>query len=102
MSQPPKIPSLPIHAIVWEDAAYADTERPTTVTACTLGVILENNDKHVIVVGEAFSDSTSRHYTAIPKRMVQRIVRVGRVKLPEFEQPALPVENEEDDVSEPV
>lgn len=91
----PKVPSIAIHAVAWEDATYSDTEQTDTVMAVTIGVILENSDKKIVVASEIFSDKTSRHYTSIPKRMVERVVRVGTVKLPEFDKPALPVEEEE-------
>lgn len=90
-----KVPSLPVHAVVWEDAAYSDTEKTSTVVAVTVGVILENTDKQVVVAAEVFGDKTSRHYTAIPRRMVDRIVKVGTVKVPEFQPPTLPVEEED-------
>lgn len=90
-----KVPSLPVHAIVWEDAAYSDTEKADTVTAVTIGVILEQTARQVVIASEVFGDKTSRHYTAIPKGMVRRVVKVGNVKLPEFEPPTIPVEEED-------
>jgi hypothetical protein len=93
-----KTPGVPVHAVVWLDAAYGDTEKVTPVVAVTMGVILERTEHgHILVASEMFGDATFRHYTAIPMGMVKRVERVGRLSLPELirEQP----EEEEDDAT---
>jgi hypothetical protein len=89
------VPSLPVHAVVWEDASYSDTEKIIDPTfAVTVGVIVEKTEKYIQVACEVFDDKTSRHHTRIPKTMVLRILRVGSVKLPEFAKPDLPDDDE--------
>ena len=93
----PKTPGVPVHAVVWLDAAYGDTEKVVPVVAVTLGVILEKTGEHVLLASEMFGDSTYRHYTAIPVGMVKRIERVGRLSFPELvrETPEEEEENEQ-------
>lgn len=94
----PKTPGVPIHAVVWVDAAYGDTEKVTPVVAITIGVMLEKNEQHIMLASELFGDSTYRHYTAIPLGMVKRIERVGRLSTPEIPKTT---PDEEEDTPEP-
>lgn len=99
-----RVPSLPVYAVIWEDAAYDDTARPEPTVAVTCGVVLVTSEREILVASEVFDDRSSRHYTSIPRAIVRRIERVGRVRLPEFARPSAaavpPVPLEEESPSE--
>ena len=71
----------------WEDATsnngYYDKDHPektTTISAKTVGFLVERTRKVVKVCGENFEDGDLRHIHSIPKGMVRKITILSEAK----------------------
>ena len=81
----PKSHKYPLFAVFWTDATKEDdAHSPGDITpenAVSYGYIIgDENGKvtdHIKLVGEVFADGHMRSTTAIPGRMIKKIVKVG-------------------------
>ncbi len=77
-------PTEEISVVIWKDATYHSDRVPDLPIAVTCGRIVEMDDDSVVIAAEFFNDGMNRDYTRIPREVVLRIARVGRLRLPEF------------------
>ena len=83
LRRPIKLPkSLRVVLVEWEDATHQVDERDTpmgTMIAYTLGFLVRNTKKDVVLCGEVFEDGGRRDITAIAKPMVRKIIQVATI-----------------------
>lgn len=68
----------------WEDATEIedyDTDG-NPITTCTAGFLLKVTPKKVVIASEVFENGEVRRSIVIPRGMIRRIYRLGRVSLP--------------------
>ncbi len=81
----PKTLKHPVYAVYWTDATKEDdAHSPADITpenAVSYGYIIGDENgtitDHVKLVGEIFADGHMRSNTAIPGRIVKKIVKIG-------------------------
>lgn len=83
-----KVPTLALVAVVWLDATYVHDEMPhdelKPTPAVTVGKVVNMCATHITIASEVFNDGDYRQVMAIPRGMVQRIVPLKTIRLPEF------------------
>lgn len=79
-------PYVDVVGIVWTDAVKHDDDHRQAEPAVgmTMGTIVDADSDRIKIASEQFSDGDCRDVTAIPRGMVQRIIKIKRVYLPEF------------------
>ena len=83
LKQPLKPPKhLKVVLVEWEDATHQDDEQDApmgTMIAYTIGFLVRNTKKDVVLCGEVFEDGGRRDITAIAKKMVRKIIPVAKI-----------------------
>ena len=78
-----KLPtSLRVVLVEWEDATHQADEQDAplgTMVAYTIGFLIRNTKKDVVLCSEIFEDGSRRDITAISKKMVRVITPVAKI-----------------------
>ena len=66
--------------LFWTDAVFSDeNDRPRPAEMLTVGFLVSENDEQISVAHELDTDDgTFRGVTAVPRGMVQKVVKLGR------------------------
>ena len=83
LKRPIRLPAfLRVVLVEWEDATHQADEHDAplgTMIAYTIGFLVRNTKKDVVLCGEVFEDGGRRDITAIAKPMVRRIIPVAKI-----------------------
>jgi len=78
---------MKIVSVQWEDACscsgYYDRDHPekfNTLLCVTVGHLVRNTHKDIVLASELFEDKDTRHIHTIPKGMVRKVVVLEEIK----------------------